>query len=284
MAGNTIGIIFRVTTWGESHGLALGCVIDGCPAGLRLNEQDIQKELDRRKPGTSKITSARKEPDRVEILSGVFQGKTLGTPISLIIYNKDQHSKDYSPKLFRVGHADRVYLDKYGIRDWRGGGRASGRETVARVAAGAVAKKILPRTKISGKAIEIGDKQVKNQKEIEKIILHSKKALSGKIEIIVKNPPKNLGEPVFDKLKADLAKALLSIGAVYSFEYNPESILGGISTGRDIKLKIKIKPTPSFGLKGRHDPCLVPRIIPVAESMVALTLADHYLRNKLTKI
>lgn len=266
MAGNTFGKIFKVTTFGESHGIALGCIVDGCPAGLKLNEKDIQPELDRRKPGMAKLTSPRKEKDEVKILSGVFCGKTIGTPIAMIVYNNDVDSSKYSPNLFRPGHADRTYLDKYGIRDWRGGGRASGRETVARVMAGAVAKKILflkNKTKIIGKIIKLGGGN-KN----------------GEIEIQVKKTPKNLGEPVFDKLKADLAKAMLSIGAVYSFEYNTESILGGISTGKDIKIRMKIKPVPSRGLPGRHDKCLAPRILPVAESMVAIVLVDHFLRNK----
>jgi len=270
MAGNTFGKIFKITTFGESHGVALGCIVDGCPAGLKLDEKDIQPELDRRKPGTSHATSPRKELDQVKILSGVFQGKTLGTPIAMIVYNHDIDSSKYSPNLFRPNHADRAYLDKYGIRDWRGGGRASGRETVARVMAGAIAKKILyqkNKTKITGKIIKLGGGH-KN----------------GEIEIIVKKTLKNLGEPVFDKLKADLAKALLSIGAVYSYEYNTESILGGISTGKDIKIRCKIKSVPSRGLPGRHDKCLAPRILPVAESMIALVLADYFLRNKSVKI
>lgn len=285
MSSNTFGKIFTVTTFGESHGLALGCVVDGCPAGLKLNEKDIQKELDKRKPGTSKIVSPRKELDKVKILSGVFQNKTLGTPICLLIHNHDVDSSSYSKNLFRPGHADKTYQDKYGHRDFRGGGRASGRETVARVAAGAIAKKII-KAEIIGKIIKLGNENVETQNfaSLTKIITGSKKALGAEIQITIKKTPKNLGAPVFDKLKADLAKALLSIGAVYSFEYNPDSILGGISTGKDIILNIKIKPTPSFGLKGRHDPCLAPRIVPVAESMVALVLCDHYLRNKLVKL
>lgn len=284
---NTFGKFFKVTTWGESHGKALGCVIDGCPSNLNISEKEIQKELDKRRPGTSKMVSPRKESDKVEILSGVFEGKTLGTPISLIIYNQDVDSSSYSKELFRKGHADKVYLDKYGIRDWRGGGRASGRETVARVAAGAIAKKILKqkiKTEINGTIIEIGSKKVKNILEIKKVIKEAKRGLGGEIEINITKVPKNLGEPVFDKLKADLAKAILSIGAVYSFEYNVDSILGGISTGEDIVLKFKVKPTPSFGMEGRHDPCLCPRILPVAESMIALILVDYYLRNKLAKL
>lgn len=270
MASNTFGQIFRITTFGESHGIALGCIIDGCPAGLKLSEKDIQPELDRRKPGTGKNASPRAEQDQVKILSGVFSGKTLGTPIAMIVYNHDIDSSKYSPSLFRSGHADKTYLDKYGLRDWRGGGRASGRETVARVMAGAVAKKILwqkNKTQIIGKIIKLGGG-----------------SKNGEIEIFVSKTPKNLGEPVFDKLKADLAKAILSIGAVYSFEYNTESILGGISTGKDIKIKLKIKPVPSRGLPGRHDKCLAPRILPVAESMVTLVLVDHFLQNKLSKI
>lgn len=267
---NTFGTIFKVTTFGESHGIALGCVIDGCPAGLKISEKEIQKELNRRKPGTSKIVSPRKEQDKARILSGVFEGKTIGAPIAIMVFNHDINSSNYSPDLFRPEHADKTYLDKYGLRDWRGGGRASGRETAARVMAGAVAKKILyqeSKTQIIGKIIKLGNG-----------------SRNGEIEITVKKTPKNLGEPVFDKLKADLAKAFLSIGAVYSFEYNTESILGGISTGRDIKIKLKIKPVPSRGLPGRHDRYLAPRILPVAESMAALVLIDHWLRNKAARI
>ena len=318
---NTFGKIFQVTTWGESHGVALGCVVDGCPAGLKLSVQDIQAELDRRRPGTSKVVTARKEKDKVEILSGVFQGQTLGTPISLVIYNHDADSSKYSAKLFRPGHADKVYLDKYGIRDWRGGGRASGRETVARVAAGAIAKKLLGQTKIIGHTVQVGSikaakfvpaKIAKNPvrcadsqaaKLMEQAILTVKKqrdSLGGIIEIRVQKPPKNLGQPVFDKLKADLAKALLSIGAVTGFEFGPgfavaeltgtqnnkkdPGIVGGISTGKEISMRIAVKPTPSVKIPGRHDPCLCPRIVPVAESMVALVLADHLLMNKIVKI
>lgn len=269
MAGNSFGKIFKITTFGESHGIALGCVVDGCPAGLRISESEIQQELDKRKPGIGKLSSPRTEPDNVKILSGIFQGKTIGAPIAMIVYNQDVDSSAYSPNLFRPAHADKTYQDKYGLRDWRGGGRASGRETVARVMAGAIAKKILyqkNKTQIISKISKLGG---------------AKK--NGEINIIIKKPPKNLGEPVFDKLKANLAKALLSIGAVYSFEFNPESILGGISTGRDIIIKIKIKPTPSLGLKGRYDVCLAPRIMPVTESMVALVLVDYYLLNKLAK-
>jgi len=288
---NSFGLIFRVTTWGESHGPAIGAVIDGCPSGLKFDEKFIQNELDRRKPDPkSKLSTKRKESDKFCTLSGVFEGKTLGTPIAMEVWNQDAHSQDYSPTLFRAGHADKTYLDKYGHRDYRGGGRASGRETIGRVLGGAVAKLILketsPRTKISSK---ITIPEIKKNDSV-----------GGFVEITVKNPPTNLGEPVFDKLEADLAKALLSIGAVKSFEIDlgikeaemlgtennklKKGTLGGISTGSDIKIRIAVKPTPSVGIKGRHDVCIVPRIAPVAEAMVAITLADHYLRNRCSQL
>lgn len=323
MAGNTFGQLFRVTTWGESHGLALGVVIDGCPAGLKISQREIQKELDRRRPGQSQLTTQRQEKDQVEILSGISEGQTLGTPISMLIRNTDARSRDYS-KLkakFRSGHADQVYQEKYGIRDWRGGGRASGRETVARVAAGVIAKKILLPCEIIGHTKQVGRIKARKfnlgqieknpvrcadpeiAKEMIKLILKTKEednSIGGIIEIIVKEPLKGLGEPVFDKLKADLAKGLLSIGAVMGFEYGPgfsvaeltgkennqidPGILGGISTGQEIIIRIVIKPTSSIQVGGRHDPCLCPRIVPAAEAMVALVLTDHFLRNKTAKI
>lgn len=287
MPGNTFGKIFSVTTWGESHGPAIGAVIDGCPAGLKIDKAFIQNELDRRKPNPNDILSTkRRENDKFCIISGVFEGKTLGTPIAMEIWNTDANPQDYPPDMFRPGHADKTYLNKYGIRDHRGGGRASGRETIGRVLGGAVAKLLL--------------KQVAPKmtiKSVARIFRKSKKdSCGGLISIEVKNPPANLGEPVFDKLEADLAKVLMSIGAVKSFETDlglkeakilgsennklKKGTLGGISTGETIKIRIAIKPTPSVGIKGRHDVCIVPRIIPVAEAMIAITLADHYLRNR----
>lgn len=352
MPGNSFGTLFKVTTWGESHGDALGMVLDGCPPGMVLDEQDIQKELNARKPKSkSSISTQRMEQDNVQILSGVFNGKTTGTPISMIVYNKDARSKDYSSlkSVYRPGHADFTYQMKYGFRDYRGGGRASGRETVCRVIAGAIAKKILNKyaTKVIAHTIQIGgikaqhfDASAIAKNEIKcadsnaakemvafiKRIAKEKDSVGGIVEIIVQNPLKGLGEPVFDKLDADLAKALMSIGAVkgVSFgkgfaaaemrgsEHNDElirskhgitsktnyagGILGGISSGTNIVIHIAIKPTPSIGteqntvsingkkkkisIQGRHDTCIIPRLIPVAESMVAITLVDHILRHK----
>lgn len=355
MSGNTFGKIFRITTWGESHGKATGVVVDGCPSKLALSEKDIQKEVDRRRPKQgSKISTTRREEDQVEILSGIFEGKTTGTPISMIVWNKDTRSQDYSniKDLYRPGHADYTYDIKYGIRDYKGGGRASGRETLARVMAGAIAKKILKskaRTEIFGHTIKIGNLVAKKfskaaieknevrcadpevaknmQKLIEKIRFNEGDSIGAVIEVIIKNPPKGLGEPVFDKLEGELAKAMMSIGAVKGIEIgagfkvaemkgtenddqiekkdgkvhflsnNSGGILGGISTGEDIIIRLAIKPVPSVSKKlktidksgknttiktlGRHDCCLAPRIIPVAEAMAALVLADHYLQNRL---
>lgn len=300
MAGNTIGKVFKVTTWGESHGLALGAVIDGCPPHIELSEQYIQKEMERRRPGRSKLTSPRKESDEVLILSGVFEGKTTGTPISLIIYNKDVNSSKYEQlkDTFRPGHADYTYFKKYGIRDYRGGGRAAARETVARVAAGAVAKKILELEDISVFAytLELGGirTQVINFQEIDKNELfcpdkeaakdmerrimevkQQEDSIGGIVEIVVKGCPAGLGEPVFDKLDAEIARALMSIGAVKGVEIgagfaaaemlgsvnndeitpkgfksnNAGGILGGISNGDDIVARVAVKPIPSIGIE-----------------------------------
>ncbi|MBI2463868.1 chorismate synthase [Candidatus Peregrinibacteria bacterium] len=358
MAGNTFGQIFRITTFGESHGPALGVVIDGCPAGIFLKVEDIQKELDRRKPKSNVISTSRKEPDVPEILSGVFENRTLGSPIAILIRNANQMSKDYAPlkNVYRPGHADFTYEAKYGIRDYRGGGRSSGRETAARVAAAAVAKKILEPFKIHiiGYAKQIGNiKMLMPQEKIllknieknvvrcpdleiaklmEELIAKKKQegdSLGGIVEIIIKNTPIGLGEPVFDKLEADIGKAVLSIGAVKGIEFgsgfegatktgsenNDEftmkhgkittrsnhsgGIQGGISNGKDIVMRIAVKPTSSIlktqktvskdggetplKIEGRHDACIVPRLIPVAESMVAIVLADHILRMKNAK-
>ena len=348
MSGNSFGNSFVVTTFGESHGVALGCVIDGCPPGLSLTNEDIQQELDRRKPGSSKYTTQRKEDDKVEILSGVFEGITTGTPIGLIIKNNDQKSKDYDDlkEVFRPSHADYVYSKKYGHRDHRGGGRSSARETAMRVAAGAIAKKYLNEKldiKIKGYLSQIGpikinkidlDQIDKNPffcpdvdvlEDIENLIdsLRNEGDSTGaKIEICATNLPIGLGEPVFDKLEADLAKALMSINAVKGFEIgkgfdlvdakgsesrdemtpegyksnNSGGISGGISTGQELNLSIALKPTSSINregetidssgeskqikVKGRHDPCVGVRATPIAESMTALVIMDHFLRNR----
>lgn len=347
MAGNSLGQIFRITTWGESHGKALGVVIDGCPPLLPLTEMDIQKELDRRRPGQGLGTTPRQEKDRVQILSGVFAGQTTGTPISLLIWNEDIDSKAYEElkNVFRPGHGDFTYQLKYGHRDYRGGGRSAARETVVRVAAGAIAKKILQRENIDIYAytIELGGirAEKKDLNEIQKNSLlcpdHSAAqkmaeriteakaqgdTLGGIVEILVRGCPAGLGEPVFDKLEADLAKALMSIGAVRGVEIGagfqiarltgsisndpitPQGfakndaggILGGISSGQDIIMRVAVKPIPSISqeqrtinsefkpvtiqIKGRHDVCAIPRINPVCEAMVAVVLVDHLLRQK----
>ena len=352
MTGNTFGTLFRVTTFGESHGKAIGCVIDGCPSNMPLSEADIQVELDRRRPGQSQVTTARKESDRVEILSGVFEGKTLGTPIALLIRNEDAHSKDYDvlKQVFRPGHADFAYLKKFGHIDHRGGGRSSGRETAARVAAGAVAKKLLALQGIQvigfTRAVADIEAQVTDlaaiesnpvrcpdpvaAKRMEEAILVAKAAgdsLGGVVEIRVKGCPVGLGEPVFGKLDAELAKALMSLPAVKGFEVgagfaatclkgseNNDSyatskdgkpvpatnraggILGGISSGEDLVMRLAVKPPSSIALpqktvdhqgreteiaiQGRHDPCLCPRVVPVAEAMAALVLIDLFLQQK----
>ena len=348
MSGNTFGKSFSVTTFGESHGVALGCIIDGCPPGLEISEGYIQAYLDQRKPGTSKYTTQRKEDDKIEILSGIFEGKTTGTPIGLLIRNKDQKSKDYDnlKDVFRPSHADYAYTQKYGVRDHRGGGRASARETTMRVAAGSIARKYLNDScgiEIHGYLKQIGELNItsidfsevnKNPffcpdkslvPEIEKYIdeLRSEgDSVGAKIQINAKNMPLGLGEPVFDKLDADLAKALMSINAVKGVEVgegmavagskgsdsrdeitpegfksnNSGGISGGISTGQDLLLSIALKPTSSINkegdtvnkegkavkvqVKGRHDPCVGIRATPIAEAMVALTLIDHYLRNR----
>jgi chorismate synthase len=347
MAGNTFGKVFRVTTWGESHGPALGAVIDGCPPGMELDPSDIQKDLDKRRPGKGGGESPRREPDQVDILSGTFEGLTTGTPISLIIYNKDAQSKayDHLQDIFRPGHGDLTYLKKYGIRDHRGGGRASARETAARVAAGAVARKVLAENDISVIAytVALGDVATsrRNMKDITKNRLYCpdmaaavlmeefidtvrKKgdSLGGVVEIKATGCPVGLGEPVFDKLDAVLAQALMSIGAVKGVEIgagfraaellgsenndaitpkgyrtnNAGGILAGISNGDAIIVRAAVKPIPSISLEqdtlnldnepvkikvgGRHDISAIPRIVPVCEAMVCLTLADHLLRQK----
>ena len=311
MAGSTYGNIFKITTWGESHGKAVGVVVDGCPAGVPLCEEDIQFFLDRRKPGQSAYTTQRNEDDKVEILSGIFEGKTTGTPISLVVHNKDHHSADYSQiaECYRPGHADYTFDEKYGFRDYRGGGRSSGRETIGRVAAGAIASKILESLNISIMTYSksIGNVSINynnfNKDEIQKNpmympdsnaaklagdMLKEKMAemdsVGGIIECVVAGMPTGVGEPVFDKLDANLAKAIMSIGAVKGIE------IGGISDGSPIVLRAAIKPTPSIAMtqqtvnksmenidiniKGRHDPIIVPRAVVVVESMVAITIVD----------
>lgn len=346
MAGNTIGTLFRVTTFGESHGKALGAVVDGCPPGLTLTEEYIQEELEKRRPGKAKGETTRKEADKVEILSGVFEGVTTGTPIALVIYNIDPQSSAYEPlrEVFRPGHADFTYFMKYGLRDHRGGGRASGRETVARVAAGAVAKRVLEEYGIEVHAytINLGGVEAKERdlnfiyqnrlfcpdpdayaKMLQKIEETAKEGdtLGGIVEILAKNVPAGLGEPVFDKLSADLAKALCSVGAIKGFEIgagfrvaalkgsqnnDPISprgflkndaggMLGGISSGQDLILRVAVKPIPSHRLPqrtvnlrkeeveiqvgGRHDLSAIPRIVPVLSAMTRIVLVDHLLRQ-----
>ena len=342
-------------TWGESHGEALGVVVDGCPAGIELSAADIQHELDRRRPGMSEIASERREADEVLILSGVFEGKTLGTPISMLVWNKDVDSTPYDEikHIARPGQADYSYQMKYGLRDYRGGGRASGRETLARVAAGAIAKKVLAYYNIGvvGHVVEIGGIRAKARSEevdlkeikriadmnavrcadpeaavqMQELIKRAKRegdSVGGIVEVIATGVPPGLGEPVFDKLDAELAKALMSIGAVKGVEIgigfgaarmrgsemndefyiedgkirtrtnNAGGILGGISTGEPVICRMAVKPTPSIAklqrsvdmeqmdevelrIRGRHDPCICPRIVPVAEAMVALVLMDY---------
>jgi chorismate synthase len=345
MTGNELGRYFRIITFGESHGKGVGVVVDGVRAGLRISENDIQKELDRRRPGQSRITTQRKEKDTVEIISGVFEGKTLGTPICLLVRNKEFRTSDYAAikGLFRPGHAGYTYFMKFGRRDYRGGGRASGRETIGRVASAAIAKKILRKKgiKVTGYVKEAGGirAQKLDFRQIEKnpvrcpdkaaaarIVKAIEKAkekgssIGGIVEIVATGVPAGLGEPVFSKLDAELAKALMGIGAVKGVEVgagfsaarmegaecndemrtvkgkvkflsnNAGGILGGISTGSDIIMRIAVKPTASvqktqrtvdermknrlIKTKGRHDPCICPRIVPVAEAMVALVLAD----------
>ncbi|MCZ4279349.1 chorismate synthase [Kiloniella laminariae] len=356
MAGNSFGEIFRFTTWGESHGPSIGCVVDGTPPRIDLCEADIQGYLNARKPGQNRFTTQRQEADLVKIVSGVFEGQTTGTPIGLIIENTDQRSKDYGDiaRKFRPGHADYTYWEKYGIRDYRGGGRSSARETAMRVAAGAIARKVLDTqieggVQIRGALVQMGPHKIDRSrwdwaevnnnpfwcpdpvaaKEWETYLDSARKAgssLGAVIEVVASNVPVGLGDPVYDKLDSDLAKAMMSINAVkgveigdgfdtaaYSGEENADEIrmkdgkahftsnhaggiLGGISTGQDVVVRFAIKPTSSIlqtrktitsdgeeteiFTKGRHDPCVGIRGVPVGEAMMALTLADHWLRHK----
>ena len=347
MSGNTFGTIFKLTTFGESHGIALGAIIDGCPPNIPLTAEDIQDELDRRKPGQSRYVTQRKEDDVVEILSGVFEGKTTGTPIGLIIKNKDQKSKDYEniKDKFRPGHADYTYQQKYGIRDYRGGGRASARETAMRVAGGAIAKKILTSLGISISAgvVQIGKIKANNVSiseaskndfnfvDLEKIneletffqaLNKEQDSVGAKILVRVAGLTPGVGSPVFSKLDAELAKAMMSVNAVKAVEIgagtsvvemkgsanrdlmvkagflsnNSGGIIGGISNGEDIDLYVSLKPTSSISqktttvnkdneevdlqVKGRHDPCVGLRAVPILEAMAALTILDQYLLDK----
>jgi chorismate synthase len=343
MSGNSFGTLFKITTFGESHGVALGVVIDGVPPNVELSEADIQIELDRRAPGQSKVTTARKESDSCQILSGVFEGKTTGTPIAIVVFNQDQRSKDYSniQDIFRPGHADYGFFVKYGVRDYRGGGRSSGRETLARVAAGAVAKKVLKsRYNIDIVAFTKGVGGIESDEFvedfIEKNIVRSASpskaeeminlimdiaqdgdSIGGLVECRIRNVMPGVGSEVFDKLDAELAKAMLSIGGVKGIEFgagfnvrcmrgslnndpmkdgkmlsnHAGGILGGHSNGEEIVFRLAVKPTPSISLKqescninneniicevkGRHDPCLCPRIVVVVEAMAAITLLDQ---------
>ena len=354
MSSNSIGKIFSFKTWGESHGKAIGCVIDGVPSNIKLGENDIQPFLDKRKPGQSKYTTQRKEDDQVEILSGVFEGTTTGHPISLIIKNSDQRSKDYSEikDKFRPGHADYTYWKKYGIRDYRGGGRSSARETAMRVAAGAIARKVISQkigneSKITGALVQIGSSKINYNNWDDKHILENEffcpdnkiisewknlidsarkdgSSLGAIIEVRASGIPAGLGEPIYDKLDSDIARALMTINAVKGVEIgngfncvnengktnvdemiikdgkplflsnNNGGILGGISSGQEIIARFVVKPTSSIiterrtidvnlkettiSTKGRHDPCVGIRAVPVGEAMLATTIADHCLR------
>ncbi|MFV8801277.1 chorismate synthase [Yersinia sp. LJYL362] len=348
MAGNSIGQFFRVTTFGESHGIALGCIIDGVPPGIPITEADIQLDLDRRRPGTSRYTTQRREPDQVRILSGVFERVTTGTSIGLMIENTDQRSQDYSSikDVFRPGHADYTYEQKYGVRDYRGGGRSSARETAMRVAAGAIAKKYLAQkfgVQVRGYLAQIGDiscdvvdwDQVEQNpffcpdasklESLDALMRELKKAgdsIGAKITVVAEHVPVGLGEPVFDRLDADLAHALMSINAVKGVEIGdgfavvtkrgsenrdeitPQGfqsnhaggILGGISSGQPVVAHIALKPTSSIMVpgqsinrqgeavemitRGRHDPCVGIRAVPIAEAMMAIVLMDHLLRQR----
>lgn len=356
MAGNTFGQLFKITTFGESHGGCVGCVIDGCPPGIEISEAEIQKEMDRRKPGQSSITTPRKEEDEIKILSGHFEGKTTGTPILLLAYNKDMRPEDYNhlKDAYRPSHADFTYEQKYGLRDFRGSGRASARETLARVAAGAIAKKYLSQKlgiNILSYVSQVGDiktdidfykvteadiesniircpdnEAAKQMIELVEKMRDSGDSIGGVITGVIKNVPAGLGEPVFDKLNADLGKAMLSINAVKGFEIgsgfagvvkpgsehndefiiengkirtktnNAGGVLGGISTGETIYFKVAFKSVSTIMKKqntvnrnmeevqlqasGRHDPCVLPRAVPIVDAMSAITIMDHYLRHK----
>lgn len=355
-AGNSFGHLFRITTFGESHGGGVGVIIDGCPPGLHISKEEIQKELDRRRPGQSAITTPRNEQDEIHVFSGLLDGQTTGMPIMLMAFNKDVKSEDYNnlQNLYRPGHADYTFQQKYGVRDWRGGGRSSARETIGRVAAGAIAKKYLKEKlglDIVAYVEQVGDIKAPaqpdslTQEQVETNIVRCPDAeaaarmielietvrddgdsIGGVIRCLIKNSPVGLGEPVFDKLHADLGKAMLSINAVKGFEVgsgfssvglrgsqhndefftegervrtrtnNAGGVLGGISNGETIYFRVAIKPTSTISktqhtvtqaqeettlaATGRHDPCVLPRAVPIVESMAALVMMDHYLRHK----
>lgn len=354
MAGNSFGKIFKITTFGESHGEAIGGVIDGCPAEISIDFEAINSEMQRRKPGQSAIVTQRKEEDEVKFLSGIFEGKTTGTPIGFIIENTNQKSKDYShiKDVYRPSHADYTYDKKYGIRDYRGGGRSSARETACRVVAGAIAKQLIKEIKINAFVSSVGDifidkpyqaldfkkiesnlvrcPDAKSAQKMEELIRETRKngdTVGGTITCVIENVPAGLGEPVFDKLHAELGKAMLSINAVKGFEYGSGfcgakmkgsehndlfnsdgstksnlsgGIQGGISNGMDIYFRVAFKPVATIMQKqetidskgnkviaegkGRHDPCVVPRAVPIVEAMAALVIADFWLLNKISKI
>jgi chorismate synthase len=298
---NSFGRLFRFTTWGESHGPAIGAVVDGCPPGLALDEADIQHWLDRRRPGASALTSARTEPDRVRILSGLFEGRSTGTPISLIIENVDARAGDYPPDApHRPGHADQAYDAKYGRRDPRGGGRASARETAARVAAGAIARLVIPEIGIEARVIEIGG-EAEGWPELIARAKQAGSSLGAIVECVATGVPAGWGAPVYARLDAELAAAIMSINAVKGVEIGAGfaaarlrgednadpalagGITGGIATGAPIRLRAAFKPTssvPALGVAGRHDPCVAIRGAAVVEAMVALVLADHKLLHR----
>jgi chorismate synthase len=359
MSGNSLGTLFKITTCGESHGGAIGVIIDGCPAGIEISEEEIQIELDRRKPGQSHITTSRNERDKIHLLSGIFEGNTTGTPILLLAYNADMRPEDYEnlKNVYRPSHADFTYLMKYGRRDFRGSGRASARETLARVAAGAIAKKFLKqklnieilsyvaqvgdlRTKVDHKTVTLTqiesniircpDPTIADQMiQLVETVKNEGDSIGGVIQCVIRNMLPGLGEPVFDKLPADLAKAMLSINAVKGFEigsgfsgasmrgseHNDKMImqngkptfmsnhaggtLGGISTGEDIYFRVAFKPVSTIkkpqqtvnvqnedvllAPEGRHDPCVLPRAVPIVDAMAALVIMDHYLRQQAKK-
>ena len=354
MAGNSFGKLFKLTTYGESHGLAIGGIIDGCPSGIKLDFEAIQNEMERRKPGQSKIVTQRKEPDTVEFYSGIFEGVTTGTPIGFLIHNTNKKSKDYShiKDVYRPSHADYTYDKKYGVRDYRGGGRSSARETASRVVAGAIAKQMLASMKINAFTSSVGDifidkpyqeldfskiesnaircpdeataaKMISKVEEIKK----QGDTIGGTITCVIQNVPVGLGEPVFDKLHAELGKAMLSINAVKGFEYGSGfcgakmkgsdhndlfnndgstktnlsgGVQGGISNGMDIYFRVAFKPVATviqkqdalnssgdiveMQGKGRHDPCVVPRAVPIVEAMAALVLADYVLLDRVSRL
>jgi chorismate synthase len=299
MSINRFGHLLTMTTWGESHGPAIGCVVDGCPPGLVLDEAWIQQWLDRRRPGTSKQVSPRQEPDQVRILSGIYEGRTTGTPISLMIDNVDARPADYADLPPRLGHADAAYQAKYGIRDPRGGGRASARETAARVAAGAIARLVIPEVTIAARLVEVGGEADEARWET---MLNEARAggdsLGGIVECVASGVPAGWGAPVYAKLDAELAGACMGINAVKGVEIGEgfgaarlrgsenregmaaSGIDGGISTGKPILVRVAFKPTSSIKMGGRHDPCVAIRGAPVVEAMVALVLADHKLLHR----